>query len=277
MQTGIKSQSAARTIRQFLLACIPTINDETGSASESDADPETLDMDPLEADDVRYMLRDVLENTQDTKDSVEEEQTTDNRYKSELAQTKKLFGVALQEPTVLGPRVPENVLSSGQEDNPALIAEAKQLNRGVEERLPFTGATMPEVHRYSYPAFEQQIITTLQKIQSGTPAPTTAQMDIIRRWGARLIVEHDEEKRGIRYVETSNLEPLMEWLHGPPGTGKSLLLNKVRELFEAVGMKNGTHYVTLAFLNQVASDNDGQTVHSWSGLPIDIGSGEVAT
>ena len=82
-------------------------------------------MDLLEADDVRYMLRDVLKNTQDNQNSVDEEQTTDNKYKSELAQTKKLFGVARQEPTVLGPRVPKNVLSSGQPDNPALIAEVK--------------------------------------------------------------------------------------------------------------------------------------------------------
>ena len=82
-------------------------------------------MEFLEADDVRYMLRDVLKNTQDNQNSVEEEQTTDNKYKSELAQTKKLFGVARQEPTVLGPRVPKNVLSSGQPDNSALIAEVK--------------------------------------------------------------------------------------------------------------------------------------------------------
>ena len=69
------------------------------------------------------------------------------------------------------------------------------------------------------------------------------------------------------------MEPRSDVLHGPPGTGKSLVLALLRELFELLGWTHGTQFIYVAFLNSVAAACGGETVHHWSGIPIDAEGG----
>ena len=71
-----------------------------------------------------------------------------------------------------------------------------------------------------------------------------------------------------RSQSTSKLEPRIDVLHGPPGTGKSLVLALLKELFAVLEWSMGTQFILLAFLNSVAAACGGETVHHWSGIPL---------
>ncbi len=59
-------------------------------------------------------------------------------------------------------------------------------------------------------------------------------------------------------------EPLLELLHGLPGSGKSLVIRWLRSYFEYVWkFVHGVHFIILAPMNSMATNVEGRTVHSW--------------
>ena len=59
-------------------------------------------------------------------------------------------------------------------------------------------------------------------------------------------------------------EPLLELLHGLPGSGKSLVIRWLRSYFEYVWQFiHGVHFIILAPMNSMATNVEGRTVHSW--------------
>ena len=77
---------------------------------------------------------------------------------------------------------------------------------------------------------------------------------------SRANCEWFEEQAGT--AATSTEEPLVDLVHGEPGTEKSRVIAWQRELFEEVlGWHHGPHFVCLAFQNAMAANIDGHTIH----------------
>ena len=72
----------------------------------------------------------------------------------------------------------------------------------------------------------------------------------------------------MRKVNESADEPLLDLVHGFPGTGKSRLIHWMRVLMEkGLGWQHGVQFVCLAFQNAMAAQINGFTIHHWSGIP----------
>ena len=70
-------------------------------------------------------------------------------------------------------------------------------------------------------------------------------------------------------VNTKNAEPLLDLVHGLPGTGKSAVIKWMRRLMEdGLGWEHGVQFVCLAFQNAMAAQINGYTIHHSSGIPV---------
>ena len=92
----------------------------------------------------------------------------------------------------------------------------------------------------------------LAGLRSRERRPTGEQEEVLRAVVARVREEASEEQRAVPWQEAS--EPLFQLLHGVPGSGKSEVLQWIREVFEtALGWKHGTQFVYLAVQNLMAA------------------------
>ena len=106
----------------------------------------------------------------------------------------------------------------------------------------------------------------LQDIQQGEEPPNSQQLAFLKHFARRLKVEILEMKQ--RTCEASTQEPLLDLVHGFPGTGKSKVIGWMRSLMEkGLGWVHGIQFVCLAFQNAMAAQINGFTVHHWSGIP----------
>ena len=96
--------------------------------------------------------------------------------------------------------------------------------------------------------------------------PNDRQAAFLRHFVKRMKVEQLEMQLG--NVNAAAGEPLLDLIHGFPGTGKSAVIFWLRRLMEeGLGWKHGVQFVCLAFQNAMASQIKGFTVHHWSGIP----------
>ena len=72
-------------------------------------------------------------------------------------------------------------------------------------------------------------------------------------------------------------EPMLDLIHGLPGTGKSEVIAWLKELFHLLGWKHGVQYVCLAMQNPMAASIGGNTLHHWSGIPTAAREGKCGT
>ena len=71
---------------------------------------------------------------------------------------------------------------------------------------------------------------------------------------------------------------MLDLVHGLPGAGKTCVIEWARRLFEeALGWTHGVQFVLLSFLNAMAAQIDGFTIHHWSGIPVQAEEGTVGT
>ncbi len=92
----------------------------------------------------------------------------------------------------------------------------------------------------------------------------------------RIRAEALEEQKDTRGAESA--EPLFGLVLGLPGAGKSEMFKWVRELFEVeLGWTHGVHFVCLAYQNAMAALINGNTMHHWSGMPINESEGTTTT
>ena len=69
-------------------------------------------------------------------------------------------------------------------------------------------------------------------------------------------------------VNAAPKEPLLDLIHGFPGTGKSELIKWMRQLMEdGLQWEHGVQFICLAFQNATAAHMNGHTIHHWSGIP----------
>ena len=72
--------------------------------------------------------------------------------------------------------------------------------------------------------------------------------------------------------------PMLDLVHGLPGTGKTVLIKWIRRLFEeALGWQHGIQFVLLAFQNSMAANIDGFTIHHWASIPVHTEAGSSGT
>ena len=75
-------------------------------------------------------------------------------------------------------------------------------------------------------------------------------------------------------MDSSQEAPLLDLVHGLPGTGKSRVIAWMREIMEtALGWTHGVQFVFLAFQNVMAASINGFTLHHWSGIPAHYSEG----
>ncbi len=96
--------------------------------------------------------------------------------------------------------------------------------------------------------------------------PTAEQWVALDNVHHRCIYEHALES-GMPAKDFGT--PLLELIHGLPGSGKSKVIGWIRSYLEYVWRwKHGIHFVCLAPLNSMATNIDGFTVHSWGEVPF---------
>ena len=104
-------------------------------------------------------------------------------------------------------------------------------------------------------------------IMTGHKKPNRKQQDFLEHFVRRLKVEWLEEQQG--NVNSTPEEPLLDVVHGLPGTGKSAVIGWMRTLMEdGLGWEHGVQFICLAFQNAMAAQINGFTVHHWSGIPV---------
>ena len=85
----------------------------------------------------------------------------------------------------------------------------------------------------------------------------------VRRLKIEVLEMHTKE------IITSDEEPLLDLIHGFPGTGKSVMIFWMQALMkQGLGWEHGVHFVCLAFQNSMAAAINGYTIHNWTGIPI---------
>ena len=96
--------------------------------------------------------------------------------------------------------------------------------------------------------------------------PNEKQREFLEHFVRRLKVEWLEKQQG--NVNQNAGEPLLDVVHGFPGTGKSAVIVWMRHLMEeGLGWEHGVQFVCLSFQNAMAAQINGHTVHHWSGIP----------
>lgn len=96
--------------------------------------------------------------------------------------------------------------------------------------------------------------------------PNQMQKEFLDHFVHRLHVEILEARQQIQ--DKSLQEPLLDLMHGFPGTGKSRVIGWMRRLMEeGLGWQHGVQFACLAFQNAMAAQINGNTIHHWSGIP----------
>ena len=109
--------------------------------------------------------------------------------------------------------------------------------------------------------------TIMKEILSRKKPPNKEQAKFLKHFVTRLKVEVLEQQQ--RKINQTQNEPLLDLVHGFPGTGKSATIAWMRELMErGLGWEHGVQFVCLAFQNAMAAQINGFTIHHWSGIPV---------
>jgi len=103
-------------------------------------------------------------------------------------------------------------------------------------------------------------------LQSSAEPPTGEQMGLLARVHARCVEERTEEAVSGLAQEHSSA-PMMDLVHGLPGSGKTKLITMIFKYFEEVwGWTHGNEFVGVAPMNSMAGNIGGFTLHSFGGL-----------
>ena len=288
IQGNIVSQHAARLIQSFLLNTIAKGAESDSEEDHADASDEDEDVAPfhLGAADLRAILRRRLTGGDvDSESDQEGLASSANRIKSKK---RRLSGAPQHQRAVKRSRAlwetapqtrPADVLSSeGPMCHNQVKDHIKKRNeRGddKEELRPYAGKTQPQAWLYGG-AEELNLDAWLQRLSAREVAPNCEQLKFLSALVERVKQEIREERANIK--QQSEREPMLDLVHGLPGTGKSQMIVWIRELFEEVlGWEHGVHFVCLAFQNAMAAHIEGETIHHWSGIPAREADGTAST
>ena len=296
----VPSESAATYIRNFLTSTMArgaTADDQAEDADASDVDAE-LPRFTASPQDIKAILE-RKELTKRREDSDDENPTEaaptseepagmkeERKRRRNAVAAKNMHARAVQRSELLWKTSPSTVpvherSGEGPQHRERVEEHLKARHlRGKEEQKddgPFSGDTAPRAQLYPSKAntnLEAWFTTLMSKPQS--ERPNAEQLAFLRGVKERLLIEIREERA--RSQAKSKNEPMLDLLHGLPGTGKSRVVAWLRQLFEeAFEWTHGVQFVYLAFQNAMAAHMNGQTIHHWSGIPAMEAAGSAGT
>ena len=98
--------------------------------------------------------------------------------------------------------------------------------------------------------------------------PNDGQLQFLTCAANRLKHERRREQGIIGEHQQPEEEPMLDRIHGYPGTSKSKIIKWLRQLFCVLGWQHEVHCVCLAVQSSMAASTDGHTIHHWSGIPV---------
>ena len=102
--------------------------------------------------------------------------------------------------------------------------------------------------------------TVFVTIMKEAERPNKQQKSFLEHFVRRLHVEILQARQQTQ--NTCKQEPLLDLVHGFPGTGKSRVIGWMRRLMEdGLGWEHGVQFVCLAFQNAMAAQINGSTLH----------------
>ena len=124
----------------------------------------------------------------------------------------------------------------------------------------------------SVPLYKTCVLEVLHKflpmLQAREKPPTPEQARVVAAVTKRLQREYEEQQTDNE--NKSSEEPLLLFVHGFPGTGKSQVIKWLVELFKLLTWSHSCEYFCLAFQTLMASHIGGQTCHTACGIPFDL-------
>ena len=175
---------------------------------------------------------------------------------------------------------PGNMFENSYQDHLAALTETKK-DRDAHD-APFDHERDAAASFNPPGGSERNLDNTMMSIMESSKKPNQKQEEFLRHFVGRLKFEWLEKQQG-NVNDSSELsgsrssstkEPLLDLVHGFPGTGKSAVIGWMRQLMEdGLGWEHGVQFVCLAFQNSMAAQINGHTVHHWSGIPVQSDSG----
>ena len=155
-------------------------------------------------------------------------------------------------------------------------AQAK-VNQG-DQLAPFKEGISPscKCQRLQY---EERFKVWFDKRNAEEAVPNAQQIEILYAVRDRLLTEVGLFLEGTdlwvrlcgNAADDSREEPLLMFVHGLPGTGKSRVIGWMCSMFsEVMEWEHGVQFACVAFQNKVAHKMGGDTIHSFGDIPIGV-------
>ena len=151
------------------------------------------------------------------------------------------------------------------------LAKAKKTEE--ERPAPFAGKTQPFV-KLSVVSYGKRMRDWLETVRQEIEAPTTEQLEILATVADRVLLEFRLEKEGFAQPKNhpdreAAERPMLGFVHGSPGTGKSRVIKWLRRMFmEALGWQQADEFLCVAFQNRVAHAMEGTTIHAGGDIGV---------
>ena len=281
---NVVSASAAKLIQSFLLNTLGSSGKAADDlASEADDTEDEVDLPPMKVS--REKFQDLLRSERTAgAEPVEAEEAAKvalrpvSKSKLKAARNRSTRNQGYQKSQRIGEVVwktapcavdasdrgnPGNMHEFDYQDHlDALTAEAKQEDKFED---PFNEKRCQSA-MYNPSKNEKHIDDVLNSIRAGAKKPNDEQQAFLNDFAERLKAERREQVSNT--INKGSGEPLLDLIHGFPGTGKSAVIAWMREIMEeGLGWEHGVQFVCLAFQNAMAAHINGFTVHHWSGIP----------
>ena len=281
---NIVSKYARKLIQSFLLKTVAatghTCDDDESEAENAYDDPDIMPLRLPPSALEKFLNPLLIENTQDRDEQQRDDLLKETSSKNVLRKTlqRKLKDADYHRSMLLGMNLwqtPKSDFSANTRSQPGhMFAESFEDHiaalKAKDHQVLRSDAPFEEKRHTAAFWFEGNKAKTLddafEMILQDEEGPNQEQKAFLVHFIKRLKIEVLEMQRNT--VNTSEHEPLLDLIHGFPGTGKSRLIMWMRQLLEkGLGWEHGVHYVCLAFQNAMAASINGYTVHHWSGIP----------
>ena len=230
---NIVSSTSHRFIQNFLAATAASKTEDSENSSNDSDDEQWQDLPGAEAG--MHLVRDTLAGI--SKRSEDEGVKAMGRHARTIRMGRRLWESPPLEAHVQS-LIEERFFDDGSfpplKDVKAAVSAAK--NPTEARPAPFRGKTLPSATLTTI-AYGERLSTWLARVQVEDEAPTTEQMAVLQRVTERVLEEFRLEHEGLLLPKshperTKAEQPLLGFVHGAPGTGKSRVIRWVTRMFE---------------------------------------------
>ena len=277
---NVVSDAAAMLIRSFLLKTIAatgaTMEEEKSSDEEDEPhDPEipTVKLDASQFQQLLSPCRDVSESQDESRELKktgkklqrhQRKKFFEEEYRKSIEIARAVWSTDSQHREPRERRNPGHMYAEEYEEH--LKAKTKQRCMSGVSKAPFDEERNAAAS-WNKPGASASLDAAFKDICAEKEPPNQEQRAFLIHFLRRLKLEVLEQQ--LQRVNESVEEPLLDVVHGFPGTGKSHLIHWMRVLMEqGLGWQHGIQFVCLAFQNAMAAQINGFTIHHWSGIPV---------